>query len=584
MAFDIEAARRAGYTDQEIAGYMAKSKQPPSPTSEEISAPPEPQGTLESVIEYGKDVASNVPGSALQFGKDMLTPILHPIQTAKSFYDLGKGLVQLAIPGEQGSEAKARAVGQFFVERYGGLDKLKETFRTDPVGALSDVSLVLTAGGAALTRAPGMVGKAGRVVGAVGSTAGHTVGSALTHAPGMVGRASRAVGAIGSTVGNTVGSALGSTVGQTVGSTLAHVPGMIEKAGRVVSEVGSAIDPMTMAMRGVKTAGRAAAPLIGSLGTQTGADSLREAYKAGQAGGQASEAFTGQMRGRVPPTMVVDDAKRALSNMRADRAAQYRAGMAGVKADTTVLNFNDIQKAVDSVADVGQYKGKVLNKSAVGVWDQIREVVDDWKASSPADFHTAEGFDALKRAIGDIRDSTQFGTPARRVTDDVYHAVRSEIVKQAPEYAKAMKGYEQASDLLTDIEKTLSLNPRASVDTALRKLQSVMRNNAYTNYGRRADLAKILTEAGAESLIPGIAGQAMNSLTPRGLAPVTTVPATMGAAYLGHPEALAALPFQSPRLMGEAAHGLGVASNVATEERIRSLARVLMQSGRVANQ
>ena len=139
MAFDADAARRAGYTDQQIADYLAQSKQSAPPAPGESGPAPESQSTLQSVVEYGKDVASNIPGSALQFGKDMLTPILHPIQTATSFYDLGKGLVQLAIPGEQGSEAKARAVGQFFAERYGGLDKLKETFRTDPVGAMANI-------------------------------------------------------------------------------------------------------------------------------------------------------------------------------------------------------------------------------------------------------------------------------------------------------------------------------------------------------------------------------------------------------------------------------------------------------------
>lgn len=51
-----------------------------------------------------------------------------------------------------------------------------------------------------------------------------------------------------------------------------------------------------------------------------------------------------------------------------------------------------------------------------------------------------------------------------------------------------MKNYENASNLIREIEKTLSLNPKASIDTALRKLQSVMRDNVNTNYGKRGDL------------------------------------------------------------------------------------------------
>ena len=59
--------------------------------------------------------------------------------------------------------------------------------------------------------------------------------------------------------------------------------------------------------------------------------------------------------------------------------------------------------------------------------------------------------------MGDIRDNTEFGTPARRVADQAYQAIRGTIIKQAPEYADIMRGYEQASDQIREIEKTLSL-------------------------------------------------------------------------------------------------------------------------------
>ena len=37
-------------------------------------------------------------------------------------------------------------------------------------------------------------------------------------------------------------------------------------------------------------------------------------------------------------------------------------------------------------------------------------------------------------------------------------------------------------EAIKEIEKALSLNNRASADTAMRKLQSLTRNNVYTNY------------------------------------------------------------------------------------------------------
>ena len=53
-------------------------------------------------------------------------------------------LLNLIIPGEQGNEQIAKEVGNFFAQRYGGLENIKKTFATDPIGMLSDVSIILT--------------------------------------------------------------------------------------------------------------------------------------------------------------------------------------------------------------------------------------------------------------------------------------------------------------------------------------------------------------------------------------------------------------------------------------------------------
>jgi len=99
---------------------------------------------------------TNVPSSAKKFVKDVVTPFLNPIQTAKDLGSLGSSVVNLIRPGEQGNEEIARQVGNFFVQRYGSLENIKKTFATDPVGMLSDVSIILT-GGAALAPKGGQV-------------------------------------------------------------------------------------------------------------------------------------------------------------------------------------------------------------------------------------------------------------------------------------------------------------------------------------------------------------------------------------------------------------------------------------------
>ena len=120
-----------------------------------------------------KDVAvsavKNIPQSAGNFLGGIYQSVRHPVDTAKGLGKAALGTVQLAIPGEQGNEDVARNVGQFFKERYGGLENFKRTVATDPVGVLADASTLLTGAG-------GLVGVAGKAskVGAL-ANAGKTI-------------------------------------------------------------------------------------------------------------------------------------------------------------------------------------------------------------------------------------------------------------------------------------------------------------------------------------------------------------------------------------------------------------------------
>jgi len=118
--------------------------------------------------EFTGEMVSNIPESAAEFGSNLIQPFLHPIDTAESIYKLGSGAVQKLIPGEQGNEQYADAMGQFVSDRYGSIEGFKETAKTDPVGVLADISMVLTGGGTAAARAPGIIGKAGRATQKVG--------------------------------------------------------------------------------------------------------------------------------------------------------------------------------------------------------------------------------------------------------------------------------------------------------------------------------------------------------------------------------------------------------------------------------
>lgn len=321
----------------------------------------------------------------------------------------------------------------------------------------------------------------------------------------------------------------------------------------------------TIAGAGFGAAIPAAAPLvtgtvknvIGGL-TGTSAETLSAAFNAGKKG--ASD-FIENMRGKVPFEDIVDRAKEGLMKMRKDRGEQYRSGMVDIKGDKSVLDMAPIVQSVEGIKSSGNFKGKVINEKSSGIVGELEAKVNDWAKSNPEEFHTPEGLDALKQAIGDIRDSTQFGTSARRAADQVYNAVKGAIQKQAPTYSKVMKDYSEASEAISEIEKTLSLGNKGSKDAAIRKLQSLMRNNAQTNYGNRLQVGKALEEGGNVELMPSIAGQAMNTWLPRGMVGALEKVGTAGAAMFA-PKALMLAPFMSPRLMGEAAYGTGRLSSI----------------------
>lgn len=448
----------------------------------------------------------NAGASAVHTAKTLAYPFMHPIDTLTGFKNIGHGLISKAAGAlgvEQDpqwkaeTEAPANAVGQFFKDRYGSVDALKNTLATDPVGALVDTTAVLGGGGAILGRAPGVVGK----------------------------------------------------------------------AGQAVSKVASAIDPVANVGRAAKLAGKG---VSAALGTSTGAGSLpvETAFQAGRAN---NPTFIDHMRGNAPATDVLDMAQEAVSAYGKDRGAAYRSSKAAMNTSKRI-DYAPIVKALQDAKDMVYVKGAPdLAKSAdaAKVFSDIDKMVREYyvlgNTTNPT-LRTAEGLDALKQAIGEIRQKTQYGTLERKVAGSVYDAAKKEIVNQVPGYAKQMKDYSNASEQLKDLTKTFSLGEKASKDTAIRKLTSVMRNNVNTNFGERARLMDVLAKKQPD-LPAAIAGQALNSPTPRGLqGTVASLGAGYGAASV-NPMALAMLPFASPRLVGEATYkvgqGVGAAEKVA---------------------
>jgi hypothetical protein len=365
---------------------------------------------------------------------------------------------------------------------------------------------------------------------------------------------------------------------------LARLAGALEKTGRV-------IDPLNIAVKGAEATGKTTAFLTG-LTSGVGMRPIEETAKAGYVGGSKGDSFVTQMRQPEKFKNVLDEAERAVDAVRQKRSLDYKAGMANISQDATVLDFAPVRNAFDQIKSMGQYAGrsgtgiaKSINEPAVTAVEKLEDIIGDWEFSDPKEFHTPEGFDALKKKIYNQSRSYAFGTPERVVADKMYNSVRQVVANQAPDYSRVMGAYEEASDLLKEFEKSLSLNDKATADTTLRKLQSILRNNANTNYGAREALGQELVQAGATNLMPGLAGQMMSSPTPRALSgQMTGVGAIVNAAqsFPGSfldPVALALMTSTSPRVVGEAVYAAGQVAGVP-----KKLAALLGQYGDTLSQ
>ena len=495
-------------TPREEFDRMTGFKSAPAAATEAVPSEEDYGGTKLPEGAGWMDAASlavdNAVPSAIKFGHDLVAPLSDPVGTAKSIGKVGVGAFQKLTPGEGEYEKYADAVGQFYKDRYGSMEGFKKAFAEDPVGVAADMSMFLTGGGSAVARAPGMIGK----------------------------------------------------------------------AGRIAKTAGDVIDPIQNIGRAVKGTGKGAAWTAG-LTTGTGMTPIETAAKAGYTGGDAAKAFKENYLGEADIAAPVADAKTALAKIRENRSLQYRVNKAGWAANLNPLDFAAVDKAWARAQGVKSFKGKELDPDSAAIRQKINDAFDEWRGLDPKEFHTAEGFDALKQKIGAIRQRTDFGSPDRLIADTAYNAVKKEIVRQDPKYAESMKAYETANKMIGEIERSFSLGEKRSLDTALRKLQSVMRNNVYTNWGQRTALVDELKKAGAEHILEKLAGQSLNTWEPRGLARIVgggqaaAGSAGIGASLMGmvDPSTLAimapSLASQSPKIMGGLAYGAGVATRPA---------------------
>lgn len=472
-----------------------------------------------------REAASNLPESAISFGKNIIQPIISPKETIGGIRDVLFGGLGKIIPGAsiEGQEEKFDAVVNFFKERYGSEEGVKRALAKDPVGVLSDFSSILMGAG-------GVVSKAGSVSGISGIT----------------------------------------------------------KAGDIASKVGSAVEPLSIAGKvaapGVKMAGEVAS---GTLGFTTGAGkaTIQQATKGGS---EFTSAMRGKVSGEdvlsnaKGALQTIKDERAATYIPRLEEISKNTniLDMTPIKETMDRLEKSfGIKRNVDKYGgETFDFSRSTINKNAVNDTEQIIRMVDDW--IKDPQYQTPAGLDVLKRKLDDFYSESK---NSRTLVTALRNEVKKTIIREVPEYAKMVYDYEKSSKFIDEITRTLSIGDKASADTGIRKLMSTLKDN----YDFRKELIGKVDDATGGNLQQHIAGYNLSGYTPQGfMGKSFDVGILTGAFLMADPKIASAMALASPRVVGEFLNLFGKMYRM--EQKIKtftppSVRQGAFQAGRIAN-
>jgi hypothetical protein len=337
---------------------------------------------------------------------------------------------------------------------------------------------------------------------------------------------------------------------------------------------------------------------VGGLMTGKGSEAIRGVAREA-AEGRGEEVAKNLRQPDVYAPDVVAKARSALAAMYREKSTNYEQFHQQFDARSLYpLDFKDIDAAIARNEDVGKFRGVDVAQlagenektDAQRMLDSIKHNVNHWR-TLPDFYRTAPGIDKLKQHIGDKINWKTGSDAANKVAQDIYHAVRDTIAKQDKKYSEAMKDYQEATDLIQNVERTLSLSKKAPVDTTLRKLLSTQRSNVNTNFGQRLKLAEELNKRDP-TIMAALQGQTLAPWTPGGVQGAAL--GSLGALEIArqgaiNPKALLSMVpaavASSPRLWGEGALAAGKARSAVPQaiidaaRRSRGVADLLYRLG-----
>jgi len=273
-------------------------------------------------ISFVINTAANFPGSTLDLAKAYAEPIIHPVRTAQNVKKIFNGFAELKAYHELREQnpnnpdlaitddmRAAQSVLDYYAERYGDWKgdetdswdvigkKILRTIENDPAGFLGDLTMIFYPTG-------GITNLSGRVLGSV----------------------EKALGSTGK-------------IGQTV-----------TKTGQAITTAGTKIDPIFRTAQIGKAVG---VPILNYMAGPGTTQSMNQAFKAGQAGGEANKSFRQAIKGKIKESDILKAFNKSVNSFKAKISS----------------NFNSFANRIKTVKNKGTESIDFLNRKI----DEIRK-------------------------------------------------------------------------------------------------------------------------------------------------------------------------------------------------------------------
>ena len=357
----------------------------------------------------------------------------------------------------------------------------------------------------------------------------------------------------------------------------------------VTNPVGNAAT-LTMAAEPISGGAKMLAGKAGGLATDalgvstgTGAD-VAQSFKAGIRSGEvpSSTAFTDYYTGKKGLEDIAPVFEDALMQLQQSRNDQYRSALSsvtdqtqgtelpGVLADAkrnfagqvfSPVENNGYGVKVGPQGTLGFSRSSLKgNSAAQGDLQSLYNILQD-HGNQPGDT-SPMGLHLLKRQLDNFYSDQ---SAVKSVVTGTKKEITSGLAESFPAYGEMNAKYGQESELISELQRALSMKPGAqkapALDTALRKIGQLGREN----FAFRRSIVQQLESSTGANLLDMTAGYNMGQWLPRGgLGKLIGAGEFAALAHSGvTPAGVAALALSSPKLVGGIMYSLGVPIGMA---------------------